>query len=183
MELTWKTYIRKIETKAMALSLARVQRATCANETAEKWPENGPTDSPVVNPDCKRAFIIRRPGEGEGEREVHNGEPRGRLVSAAFYYRGDNVTSRIYIQLLGGSPEFLPSLRSRFFFSFFFFFSFSWQRDQQSETERLHLEFYCFYNKILRWVGSMDFLTIRLSRRSSALNFYRLRKRKYRTRA
>lgn len=84
MELTWKTYIRKIETKAMALSLARVQRATCANETAEKWPENGPTDSPVVNPDCKRAFIIRRPGEGEGEREVHNGEPRGRLVSAAF---------------------------------------------------------------------------------------------------
>lgn len=84
MELTWKTYIRKIETKAMALSLARVQRATCANETAEKWPENGPTDSPVVNPDCKRAFIIRRLGEGEGEREVHNGEPRGRLVSAAF---------------------------------------------------------------------------------------------------
>lgn len=117
MELIERPKRKKDRNKSrLALSLIRARPATCANETAEKWPENGPTDSPVVNPDCKRAFIIRRPGEGEGEGKCTM-ENLGDASFLPLFSIEVTMSRRKFTSnyCYGGSPEFLPSLRFFFF--------------------------------------------------------------------
>lgn len=140
MELIERPKRKKDRNKSrLALSLIRARPATCANETAEKWPENGPTDSPVVNPDCKRAFIIRRPGEGEGEGKCTM-ENLGDASFLPLFSIEVTMSRRKFTSnyCYGGSPEFLPSLR------FFFFFFCHNSGATSNRKERLRLEFYCF---------------------------------------
>ena len=161
MELA-KTCERSRQKPWPSPSAARAQhtRATCANETAEKWPENGPTDSPVVNPDCKRAFIIRRPGEGEGGGRKGSAQWRtsGTPRFCCFLVsRWQCHVANLHPTTRGGSPEFLPSLRTRFFFFSLFSFSFffdMWQRGQK--PERMIASRILLFGLFTRLVGRFD---------------------------
>ena len=173
MELA-KTCERSRQKPWPSPSAARAQhtRATCANETAEKWPENGPTDSPVVNPDCKRAFIIRRPGEGEGGGRKGSAQWRtsGTPRFCCFLVsRWQCHVANLHPTTRGGSPEFLPSLRSRFFFFLFFLFLFFFffltcYSATRNRKERSRLKLYCLVFSHGWWDGSMGFFN-RLSSR------------------
>ena len=72
----------------------------------------------VVNPDCKRAFIIGRHRRGRGKAGEHNGEKPGNAWFLLLFSIAVTMSRRKFTSNYG-PREFLPSLQA--FLSFFHF--------------------------------------------------------------